>query len=221
MSNLRNLKYFVPLVLLFFTPISASIHLAPSIVDKPDDLIYEVGMTNNILVWVFQAGESNDDPSKYTAKLDGVPIVNHTLADWSDLTEIVINVDGLALGSYVVSIEVNDTGTDALQAASAFDSVNVHVVEDTANPFPSTMSTITATPTTETTSATSTTTTAVSTSNPVSEAVDRINEGKTSVSDSKTTDSTSSVSLPNSFYSITISLLSVGILTRRMRTRYA
>lgn len=211
MRNIWYLKYFIPLILLFSTPISASIHLAPTIRDKPDDLIYEVGTSNNTLVWVFEAEEDDDGPSHYSATLDGVPIENHTLTLWSDLTEVVINVDGLALGSYIVSVEVNDTGTDALQASSAIDSVNVHVVEDTANPFPSTA--------TSTTPSTTTTTT----SDPVSEAVSRIDEGKASsdTSDNKVTESTSSANLPISFYPIFLSLLSVGILTWSMRTRYA
>lgn len=209
MRNIWNLKYFLPLVLLFSNPISASIHLPPAILDKPDDLIYEVGTTNNTLVWVFEADEFNDDPSHYTATLDGMPIENHTLATWNDLTEVVINVDGLALGSYVVKIDVNDTGTDDLQAASAFDSVNVHVVEDTANPFPSTMSTTTSTTTTQSTT----------TSDPVSDAVSRVEEEKSSstTSDSKILDTTSSFSLPISFFPIFISLLSLGILTWRRR----
>ncbi len=94
--DLKNLKYFLPLILLFSTPLSASIHLAPAVRDKLDDLIYVVGTTNNILVWVFEAEESNDEPSRYSATLDGVLIENHTLAGWNDLTEVVINVDGLA-----------------------------------------------------------------------------------------------------------------------------
>jgi hypothetical protein len=212
MANLGKIVHSIPFLLLVFLLLggstSASIHLAPKIRVSPDDLIYEVGTTGNSLVWVFEAEESNDDPSRYSATLDGVPIEGHTLASWSDLTEIEINVDGLALGSYVVTVVVNDTGTDALQASSATDSANVHVVEDTLNPFPSTSSS------TPDSSSTSTTDPQSSTSSSQS------NPGETSSSTSipaidSNSSSTSDAEVPILLIPLLTGMLTLLIIKRR------
>lgn len=195
------------MILLFSTSISASVHLAPAIRDSPDDLIYEVGTTNNTLVWVFEAQESADAPSKYSATLDGAPIENHTLASWSDLNEVSVNVDGLALGRYVVTITVNDTGTDALQAASATDTVNVHVVVDTAAPLPSASSSTS-------TVATTTSTSSSTTENPVSSALDRISEGKDS---SKSSDTSDDATLPLPVMSVITGIFALSVILTRRR----
>jgi hypothetical protein len=109
---------------------SGSVHLPPKMVTAADDMSYLLDSTGNELVWQFIAEESNDEPSHYTVTIDGSDLTGHTLVSWDDGVDIVVNVDGFALGSYNVKISVNDTGTDNGQAAATEDTAVVNVVED-------------------------------------------------------------------------------------------
>lgn len=124
---------FLFLILLLSSTASASLHLAPSMTKSPTDLTYLVGTTGNELVWAFDADENADDPSKYIVTIDDVAVTGHNLASWQDNVDIVVNVDGLALGNYIVKIVANDTGTDNNQAPSTTDTTSVNVVTELAS----------------------------------------------------------------------------------------
>ena len=109
---------------------SGSVHLAPKMITSASDISYLMDTTGNELVWQFMAEESGDEPSHYTVTVDGTDLTGHTLASWDDGVDIIVNVDGLALGSYNVKISVNDTGTDSGQASATEDTAIVNGVED-------------------------------------------------------------------------------------------
>lgn len=80
-------------------------------------LMYEKGTTGHNLEWQFEADELNDDPWTYTAKIDGEILPGHNQTHWLDFTPIIVNIDGLDLGNYMVYIQVNDSHTLFNQAA--------------------------------------------------------------------------------------------------------
>ncbi|KKK62002.1 hypothetical protein LCGC14_3008700, partial [marine sediment metagenome] len=133
---------------------------------SPTDLTYLIGTTGNVLIWAFDANESGDEPSKYFITLDGVVIPEHDFVNWQDNVDIIVNVDGLDLGSYVVAIVANDTGTDNNQASSTTDAAIVSVVLeiiDTDQPSDTTSDSITSTPSDDSTSSDTTLDTTTST----------------------------------------------------------
>jgi hypothetical protein len=109
---------------------SASIHLPPSKRKSPPDLTYLLGSTGNTLTWAYEAGEINDFPTTYSVTIDDNPVTGHTDASWQDNVDIVVPVDGLALGSHSVKITVNDNGVDANQASAAVDTAIVTVMSE-------------------------------------------------------------------------------------------
>lgn len=139
------------LFILLVSNTSASIHLEPRMVTSPVDTTYPVGSTGNTLIWRFEANEQNDAPSKYTVTKDGTNLAGHTLTSWEDNVNIIVDIDGLDLGSYLYHITVNDTGTDSQQAPATEHSVNVSVV----NTSVTTAVTTTSVPSSQTTISTS------------------------------------------------------------------
>ncbi|MHA2304314.1 MAG: hypothetical protein ACXACU_02890, partial [Candidatus Hodarchaeales archaeon] len=106
----------------------ATVHLPPKLIISPGDLVYEVGTTDNQLVWQFEAHESADDPSTYDITVDGnLTVMNEV---WQDKVNIIYNVDGLELGVHTVTILVRDTGVDSGAANPAEDEVTITVVEE-------------------------------------------------------------------------------------------
>jgi len=85
----------------------------------PTDLSYEVGDTGNTLSWTFSDISTNN--STYTIYRDGVPII----IDNSCISgiPIICSVDGLDIGSYGYTIEIND-GYDGI----VLDSIWVTVI---------------------------------------------------------------------------------------------
>ncbi|MHA2170630.1 MAG: hypothetical protein ACXAB7_12120 [Candidatus Kariarchaeaceae archaeon] len=122
--------FFILLVLSLVNTSSASIHLPPAMRKSPQDLTYELGSTENTLIWAFEAHESADSPTTYSVTIDDNPVTAHTAASWQDNVDIVVNVDGLALGAHIVKITVNDSGVDSNDAVAAVDTAKVTVVEE-------------------------------------------------------------------------------------------
>ena len=85
------------------------------ILDHPDDIIYEEGMTGNSINWT----AIDSHPNNYTIKRDGIVVDNGT---WTSDIPINISIDGLPIDTYVYIIEVFD-----LFGNNASDSVNVSV----------------------------------------------------------------------------------------------
>ena len=131
--NLKISYVFALLMILTISFASGSVHLAPKMITSASDISYLVDSTGNELTWQFMAEESNDEPSRYTVTLDGTDLTGHTLVSWDDGVDIVVNVDGLILGSYSVKISVNDTGTDSGQASATEDTAVINVVDDPAS----------------------------------------------------------------------------------------
>jgi hypothetical protein len=124
-------KYIVLLlILIFVNRSSAAIHLPPTIRKSPEDLTYELGSIENTLTWAFEAHESEDHPTTYSVTIDDNLLPDHTAASWQDNVDIVVNVDGLALGGHIVKITVNDNGVDTNKAVAAVDTAKVTVVEE-------------------------------------------------------------------------------------------
>ncbi|MCH8906945.1 MAG: hypothetical protein IH840_07630 [Candidatus Heimdallarchaeota archaeon] len=119
----------VTIIILLTLSVSASIHRGPLRVIRASDITYEFGTTGNVLVWQYEADETQDLPSTYTVKIDNVNLESHIAVSWEDNVNITVNVDGLALGEHVVTISVNDTGTDAGLAPISMDIAFVTVVE--------------------------------------------------------------------------------------------
>lgn len=119
------------LFILLISISSASVHLAPRMVTSPNDTTYTLGTSGNTLIWRFEANEANDAPSKYSVTREGVELPGHTLAPWEDNVNIIVDIDGLDLGTYLYHITVNDTGTDNQQAPATEHSMNVSVVNTT------------------------------------------------------------------------------------------
>ncbi len=91
---------------------------APTI-NSPADLSYELGSTGNTITWT----ASDLAPDTYRITIDG------THGNWLSWTSgnIVVNVDGLAVGSHTYIIDVRDTSGN-----TASDTVVVTVVDTTA-----------------------------------------------------------------------------------------
>ncbi|MHA2170631.1 MAG: hypothetical protein ACXAB7_12125 [Candidatus Kariarchaeaceae archaeon] len=117
-------------VLFLVSSSSATIHLPPSKRKSPQDLTYLLGSTGNTLIWAYEAGEIDDFPTTYSVTIDDNPVTGHTSASWQDNVDIVVNVDGLALGSHNVKIRVNDNGVDDGLASAASDTAIVTVVSE-------------------------------------------------------------------------------------------
>ena len=143
MKQVRMLNVIL-LIMLTSYSVGAAVHIAPKLVKSPDDLTYAVGTTGNELIWAFDAHESNDGSSKYVVTIDDVVVPAHNFIMWQDNVDIVVNVDGFDLGSYIVKIIANDTGTDNNQATATSDTANVNVVIElpstTEEPLPSSSS---------------------------------------------------------------------------------
>ena len=88
----------------------------PFFLSNPKDLTYEIGETGNMIKWVI----INTKPQlqlTYNLYLDGISI--RTGKFFSHIKEIIINVDGLDLGTYGYTLEVQDensgTRTDGVE----------------------------------------------------------------------------------------------------------
>lgn len=79
-------------------------NVPPHFFEKPIDLSYEVGTTGHELKWTI-VDVSTFAPT-YTISKDGIPIESGSLS--SGLSEISIDIDGLAVGIYSYSIEYDD-----------------------------------------------------------------------------------------------------------------
>lgn len=88
--------------------------------DSPPDVLYELGSINNVISWA--VGDRNPD----LYRIDG----NSTTISWTPWSNgtISLNVDGLALGTYNVTITIIDLSDNSVQ-----DTVYV-TVEDTTPP---------------------------------------------------------------------------------------
>lgn len=91
-------------------------------VDHPDDVMYTVGTTGNVVVWT----PEDDHPDSYSVSSNGTVVET---GDWSG-SRISVNVDGLAVGASEFSITVYDTGGN-----SATDTVNVTVLPLIQEPY--------------------------------------------------------------------------------------
>jgi hypothetical protein len=87
------------------------VHIPPKKIKAPEDLTYTLGSTGNTLTWQYDADESGDIPGTYTVTIDDNPLMGHTDADWEDLTDIVVNVDGLSMGQHTVVMSITDHDT--------------------------------------------------------------------------------------------------------------
>jgi len=94
--------------------------ISPSI-GHPVDIVYEYGSEGHSIVW----SASDLYPDDYTIQRNGVFLDSDS---WSS-GSITLDIDGLALGSYVYTILVSDTSGN-----NAYDSVHVSVT-DTTSPF--------------------------------------------------------------------------------------
>jgi hypothetical protein len=88
-------------------------------INSPSDITYEYGDTGNEISWTTS---STNETDTYIITVNGTEVES---GSWNTAT-ISIDVDGLALGTYVYTLTVNDTlGT------TASDTVNVFVVDTT------------------------------------------------------------------------------------------
>jgi parallel beta-helix repeat protein len=94
--------------------------ISPAI-NHPSDIIYESGTTKNNITWT----SSDVNPSHYILFRNGSAV---EISFW-DGGPIVVNIDGLSLGSYYFTIGVYDTSGNRV-----YDIVYV-TVKDTTNPF--------------------------------------------------------------------------------------
>ncbi|MCH8907747.1 MAG: hypothetical protein IH840_11715 [Candidatus Heimdallarchaeota archaeon] len=189
------LQKILILALLFLTAslaVNSSIHLAPRLNLAANDITYEFGATGNVLVWQFEAHESNDNPTSYTVKIDGVDLTGHIEASWEDNVDILVNVDGLNVGDHTVLIIVNDDGTDASLAPAATDTAIVTVTGGTSTTTTATSTTITST--TTTTTSTSVTSSQTSTLTPATSSFSTVTTTTESQTAANTATSTISTS---------------------------
>jgi hypothetical protein len=107
--------------------------------DTPD-IIYQVGTTGNVLRWTLLYGLPGDSAT-YSVRKDGYPIEISPLST----SEIITNIDGLRIGSYLYEFSASDF------FGGGYDNATVTVVED--------LNTITQANSTTSTTLTSTTTT--------------------------------------------------------------
>lgn len=108
----------------------AAVHLPPKAIKKADDLTYKVGTTGNSLLWQYEAEEGADLPGTYIVFKDSVALDDHDGIAWEDKTDIVVNVDGLAVGSYTYKIEITDHDTSDDPAITTSDEAIVTVVAE-------------------------------------------------------------------------------------------
>ncbi|MHA2028818.1 MAG: hypothetical protein ACW99A_06780 [Candidatus Kariarchaeaceae archaeon] len=129
----KNRLLFGLILILFISSYSAEgiVHLPPKAIKTPNDLTYIVDSTGNDLTWQYEAEESGDIPGTYTVTVDAVPVVGHTDADWEDKVDIIVNVDGLALGEHTVKMSITDHDTADEAAITAQDTVMVTVNPNT------------------------------------------------------------------------------------------
>lgn len=106
----------------------AAVHLPPKAITKAADLSYEVGTIGNTLIWQYEAEEGADLPGTYIVFMDTVALEDHDGVAWEDKTDIVVNVDGLAIGSYTFKIEITDHDTSDEPAITTSDEAIVTVV---------------------------------------------------------------------------------------------
>ncbi|MCE7737274.1 MAG: hypothetical protein GPJ54_20465 [Candidatus Heimdallarchaeota archaeon] len=110
----------------------AAVHLPPKAIKKAADLSYEVDTTGNTLIWQYEAEEGADLPGTYIVFMDNVALVEHDGVDWEDKVDIVVDVDGLAIGSYTFKIEITDHDTSDEAAITTSDEALVTVVAELA-----------------------------------------------------------------------------------------
>jgi plastocyanin domain-containing protein len=92
------------------------VHTTPPTIDHPNDITYEEGETGYSITWHV----SDPNPYMYNITRNDTLVISGV---W-DGRDITINVDGLAVGTYIFTCNVNDT-----LGNSASDSVTVTVTE--------------------------------------------------------------------------------------------
>ncbi|MFX1499886.1 MAG: NosD domain-containing protein [Promethearchaeota archaeon] len=98
------------------------VNTAPIFTTTPTDFSYRIGKTGNTLAWTF-SDISTHNPT-YTLYRDGVPLIIGNSCSSGD--PILIPIDGLGVGSYGFTIEINDG-----YGKTALDTVWVSVKSDT------------------------------------------------------------------------------------------
>ncbi|MHA2503844.1 MAG: hypothetical protein ACXAE3_13370, partial [Candidatus Kariarchaeaceae archaeon] len=81
------------------------------VVDTLTTTTYEEGTTGNILTWT----ATDNYPATYSAKIDGVEVASGV---WSSGIGIVVSIDGLLLGEYVVSITIIDVSGNQVSSGT-------------------------------------------------------------------------------------------------------
>lgn len=94
---------------------------ASPIINSPDDILYQLGTTGHEIVWE----PSDIDPSSYTLYVDEAPVYS----DIWDGSDIIVGVDGLSVGTYNYTLEVQDSEGNRIA-----DAVWVEVVDDNTAP---------------------------------------------------------------------------------------
>lgn len=84
--------------------------LSPFILNQPSNASYFFGSTGNVLSWIVV---DNLAPGNYSLIKNGTVDQN---AFWVNNTELVINIDGLAIGLYNLTIVFNDTSGNFVSA---------------------------------------------------------------------------------------------------------
>ena len=72
----------------------------------PDDITYETNTVGNILNWTVTDSSVNNP--NYTVTIDGIIVSGHISQSWISDSPIIINIDGLAIGTYEYEIKVED-----------------------------------------------------------------------------------------------------------------
>ncbi|MHA2032877.1 MAG: hypothetical protein ACW99Q_26205, partial [Candidatus Kariarchaeaceae archaeon] len=88
-------------------------------ITSPSDFSYSFGSTGNNITWIATDG----DPSSYEIYLDGVL---NASGGWLSGVPIIINIDGLSIGTYEYNITISDGSSNFL-----WDVVEVTVVDGT------------------------------------------------------------------------------------------
>ncbi len=99
------------------------LNVSPStpVVGSPADITYEEGMTGHVISWT----ATDKNPSSYIIYRDGVEVNS---GSWTSGVPIIINVDGLTIGSYNYIINVTDVYDNSVT------DVVIVTVEDTTDP---------------------------------------------------------------------------------------
>ncbi|MHA1927515.1 MAG: phospholipase D-like domain-containing protein [Candidatus Thorarchaeota archaeon] len=92
--------------------------IASLLISSPDDIEYELGSTDNNITWIALDG----NPVNYTLCLDDITYI----ADEVFGTELVIDIDGLSVGTYTYHLIVMDSSYNMVE-----DIVEVTVVDTT------------------------------------------------------------------------------------------